>query len=106
MIPNIPHDVPNKIFINKIFYMNTINTKASNAVDNVAIAASVLSWLCIIAGVIMFILTISLDGPIWLGFVIVGAGLLGFMTKALISGFQKVVLASELYIHANSLREL
>lgn len=84
--------------------MNTINTKASNSIDNVAIAVSVLSWLCIFAGVIMFILTISYDGPMWLGFIIVGAGILGFISKALISGFQKVVFASEIYIHHHTLQ--
>ena len=81
--------------------MNTINTKASNAVDNVAIAVSVLSWLCIVAGVIAVILCISWDESVGVGFALIGAGLLGLMSKAIISGFNKVVLASELYIHSN-----
>lgn len=85
--------------------MKTINTKASNSVDNVAIAVSVLSWLCIIAGVIAVIMSISWDESVAGGLALIGAGILGFITKALITGFHKIVYASELYIHQNTPRE-
>lgn len=85
--------------------MSTLNTKASNSVENVAIVVTVLSWISIFIGIIVLILTLSWDESVAPGFVIIAGGILGFISKAIILGFHKIVLASELYIHLNKPKE-
>lgn len=70
----------------------------SNALDSAIIAVSILAWLLLIGGIIFIILTFQLDGPTGTAICVTALSIPFFITKAVLRGFESIVIASELYI--------
>ncbi len=70
----------------------------TNAIDSAIIAVGVIAWLLLIGGIIFTFLTIKLDGPIGIAISITALCVPCFITKAVLRGFESIVIASELYI--------
>ncbi len=77
--------------------------ESSSAVASAKFWISFLSWAGIIIGGILLIIGFIIDGePI--GLIVIGGGIMGLITKALIKGFESIVIASEIYISNHSFK--
>ena len=70
----------------------------ANAIDSAIIAVSVLAWLTLIGGIIFIILTFQLDGPTGTAICVTALCIPCFILKAILRGFESMVIASEMYI--------
>lgn len=79
--------------------------EASGAVDSAKTWIAILSWASIIIGGITLTLAILIEEGAILGLMLIGAGIIGLIVKALIKGFESIVIASEIYIAEHKARK-
>lgn len=77
--------------------MKTDN-RGYNSVDNAQSAVTVFAWLCLMVGIILFILTLAYDGPVGIGIALIGISIPLFITREVLEGFKSVVRAAEKYL--------
>lgn len=81
------------------------NHEASSAVDNAKIWIGIFSWASIVIGGIALTLGILIEEGALLGLMLISAGIVGLITKALVKGFESIVIASEIYIAEHTARK-
>ena len=69
--------------------------EGSRALSNAIIAVTVFSWLEIIVGTIITLVTL-LDNPI-IGILVLGFGICGLILRGILKGFYSVVVAAEFH---------
>ena len=77
--------------------MKTDN-RGYNSVDNAQSAVTVFAWLCLMVGIILFILTLAYDGPVGIAIALIGTSIPLFITRGVLEGFKSVVRAAEKYL--------
>lgn len=77
--------------------MKTDN-RGYNSVDNAQSAVTVFAWLCLMVGIILFILTLAYDGPVGISIALIGISIPLFITRGVLEGFKSVVRAAEKYL--------
>lgn len=75
-----------------------INHEGYHAVDSAQTAVAVLAWICLVVGILFFILAINLDGPVVAAIAVIASCIPLFIIKGILKGFKYVVYASEKYI--------
>ena len=69
-----------------------------NSVDNAQSAVTVFAWLFLMVGIILFILTLTYDGPVGIAIALIGISIPLFITRGVLEGFKSVVRAAEKYL--------
>lgn len=77
--------------------MKTDN-RGYNSVDNAQSAVTVFAWLFLMVGIILFILTLTYDGPVGIAIALIGISIPLFITRGVLEGFKSVVRAAEKYL--------